>query len=102
MMSARVAAENLTVEHVRKPRQRMPVARMPLRERPDDSFLGQPAPHDQIFGDVIRIIRADEWIMQRPRINSEGGNGQQKAKENFGAGKYFWRVGHQNKFLIFN
>ena len=56
MMRAGVQAEQLAVQHVRKPGQRMPVAGVPGREGPFDAGPGQAVLDHLIFGDVIVVV----------------------------------------------
>ena len=56
MMRAGIQAEQFAVRHVRKPGERMPVARVAGGERPLDARPGQAVLDDGIFGDVIVVV----------------------------------------------
>ncbi len=62
MMSAGIEPEELAVEHVGNRRQRMPVPRVAVCERPNDSGQCKAAGYDRIFIDVDVIVEINEFV----------------------------------------
>ena len=65
-----VQGKELHVEHVREPGQRVPVAGMTGAESPDCAMPIQPGQHRPILCDVIRVVEADEVVMEHRPIGS--------------------------------
>ena len=65
VVRARIHSEQLAVEHVRDRRQRMPVLRMDMRERPDNPAPGQARAHVRVVEHVKRIVIIDELMAER-------------------------------------
>jgi hypothetical protein len=63
MMSARIKAVNLAVQHVGNPGQRMPVGRMDVGKSPDDSLGSQTQGNLGVFEDIFVIVKINELIM---------------------------------------
>ena len=77
MMKTRLQSEQLTVQHVRYPGQRMPVARIRRGERPDDARLRDAGLDAEVGRDVLLIIVGYEAVTEhRP----ERGDGQYDEK----------------------
>ena len=79
MHRARIQPEHLAVGHVRKPRQRMPVAGVLIRKRPHETRPGQPGANDHIVGNVIVVVVINKTVMARGPIDRERDAGQQQA-----------------------
>ena len=60
MVAGRIRCEELAVQHVREPRQGMPVVGIDRLKRPGDAGLCQSRLHMAILGDIFVIIIADE------------------------------------------
>src|SRR4051812_47798676 len=65
MVSGRIQAEELTIEHVGKRGERVPIARMWMSERAPDALGGEASADHRILGDVIRVVVGDELVLQR-------------------------------------
>ena len=78
-MARRLEAVKLAVQHVRKPRDRMPVRRVGLREGPVDALPSQPRLHLRIICQVRRIIESDEARLDHRQIHCHGDQRQQRA-----------------------
>src|SRR6266702_224916 len=70
-MSSCVHAKELAIDHVRNPRERMPVRRIPRGERPDESRAGKTPIHHWIFLDIRGVIESDELMPDHLRVNSK-------------------------------
>ena len=81
MRHAWVAAGHLAVRHVRQPGERMPVARVPRRERPFDAGPRQAVLNHGIFGDVIAVVIEREVVMRRRQINRQRAHHEQQHDE---------------------
>jgi hypothetical protein len=82
-MPSRVRAEQLAVQHVRQPRQRVPLARPMDAERPHDAVSGEPAAHVGVQVDEVRIVVEDEVERGRWQVQREGR--QEKSSSNDGS-----------------
>src|SRR5438132_133275 len=60
VMSARVQAEELDVEHVGEPSQRMPVCRVPSLKGPQHPSPVQTLPDDGIGDDIVGVVQVEE------------------------------------------
>ena len=65
MMSAGLEPKELAIEHVGNRRQRMPVPRVAVPERPNDSGQGEAAGYDRVFIDVDVIVEVNEFVTKR-------------------------------------
>ena len=81
VMPARVQAEELAIEHVREPGERMPVGGPRGHKRPPDVLRRQSAPHMRIFRDVILVVLGDEIVFERGREGQPDQRQQQKTGE---------------------
>jgi hypothetical protein len=75
---------------VRKPGERMPVARIQCGERPHQVLAIQAGLHTLVFGHVKRIVVGHESVLVNRPIRGEGGGDKQQADDN-GAGHGVWR-----------
>ena len=83
MMRARPYSKKLTIEHVRHRRERMPVLRMNVRERPDDVGPTQPASNVRIIQHVEWIVVVDELKSRRLREHGPRDRDQSRANRKF-------------------
>src|SRR5207245_7374768 len=65
MMSAGIEPKELAIEHVGDRRQRMPVSRVAMRERRNNSGQREAAGYDRVFIDVNVIVEINEFMVQR-------------------------------------
>jgi len=65
MMSAGIEPKELAIEHVGNRRQRMPVSRVAVRERPNNSGQREAAGYDRAFIDVNVIVEINEFMTKR-------------------------------------
>ena len=70
-MSACVHAEELAVDHMRDPRERMPVSRVERGESPSEPRERNTVIHHWVFPDVRGVIERDELMPDHLYINSE-------------------------------
>ena len=80
MVASRIHCEELAVEHVREPRQGMPVVGIDRLKRPDDVAPGESHLHMAIPGDVFVIIIADE--VKAAHLPEYASGNQDKEKAN--------------------
>lgn len=78
MMSGGIQAEELAIQHVGNPRQREPIGRMAVSERPDDPFPGYTASDMIVGGDITEIVPVEECKLADRQINQDRDNGQSK------------------------
>lgn len=83
MMPSGIEAEELHVEHVRKPCHRMPVGRVVGRKRPGNSVPGQPRHHHWILCYVERVVVTHEVERQDLPEGQEGEPGEGQADQWF-------------------
>jgi hypothetical protein len=77
---ARIDPEQLAVGHVRKPRQRMPVAVVLVVERPHETLTSSiRRERPRIVENVIVVVVFNKTVMARGPVNREGGEGQKQA-----------------------
>src|SRR2546421_11735828 len=60
MVGARLCSEELAVQHVGYPRQRVPVRRVKSFEGPTQPFPCQPALYHRVAAYIIRVIKFNE------------------------------------------
>ncbi len=65
MRAARIDAEELAIEHVRNPRERLPTGEVSVSKSPDDSSRREPAVEMRISYDVGGPIEIDELVAKR-------------------------------------
>ena len=70
-MTTRIQTEELAVDHVCDPRERVPVRGVKRGERPTKSREGNSAIHHRIFFDVRIVIESDELMADHLRINTK-------------------------------
>ena len=75
MVGAAVQAEKLAIEHVRNPRDWMPISfsSVQISKGPGESFWGQTPLDNSIGGDVIGVVVSDE---SKPMDAPKGGCGE--------------------------
>ena len=62
MMPARAQSEELAIEHVRKPRQRLPVEAIDGKECTDQTGARQPRSHPGVFVNVGVVVEVNERV----------------------------------------
>ena len=82
-MRPRFQSEKLTIEHVRNRRERMPVVRMNVCERPDDILPRHAALDLTIFADVGRIVVINKAIFQSLAEDGPGDRDQYGTDRDF-------------------
>ena len=75
MVPARVEAEELDVEHVREPGERVPVRGVTL-ENAQRSAAGESPRAGGVAGDVRQVVEEDELVPDRRHEDPEGERGQ--------------------------
>ena len=73
MMAARVILKQAPVQHVRKPRQRMPIEGICSGKCPLDTFCMNARLNMLVFSDVLLIIQIDKTIAYNPAVRDKGG-----------------------------
>src|SRR5436309_10870754 len=73
MMPRRIETEDLAVEHVRHPRQRMPVRGVARDEGPEHVRGRETAPHVKVLRDVLAVVVIDEVAAEEARIGERRG-----------------------------
>src|SRR5207247_7930744 len=66
---SRLQIVKLTIEHVRKPGQRMPIARVKSPESPGGSLPAQACLHVRIFGHILLVIINQKFVGKSRQIN---------------------------------
>src|SRR6516225_6079119 len=79
--SKRPGAEELHIEHVRKPRERVPIAGIKAAESPDDVGPREPGQHMGVFEHVLAVIVDNKAVMRDRPINHECENTEQSANQ---------------------
>ena len=82
MMADGSKSKQLAIDHVRNRRERMPVPRVAVRERPSDSAQCQPARHDRISVNVSLIVEINEFVTKRLPENQPRDCDQKQANPN--------------------
>ena len=65
MMAARLEIENLAIDHVRDERERMPVARLNIDERPGETVKRYPLRHQRVSVNVGLVVVVHEIVAER-------------------------------------
>src|SRR5450432_3353484 len=81
MMAGGVQMENLAIESVGNPGQRVPVHRIRTAECPGDRVPTQSRLNVKIVGDVLIIVKIEELKMRNRIIESQRQHCQQQAKD---------------------
>src|SRR5262249_699022 len=76
VVSARLEAEELDVDHVTDPRERMPVRLVVPGQRPANVLESEPGRHVRIALDVRGVVEADEAGVERRPVAQDGGRDQ--------------------------
>ncbi len=71
MRRAAVHAEELTIEHVRQPRQRVPVRGVAGDESPHESSTSQSIANVRVVGDVVWIVVVEKCEVANLEINRD-------------------------------
>ena len=74
MMAGRRQPEELSVEHVREPGERVPVGRVGCGERPGDTGPRKARPDVHVLGHVFGVVVVDEAV-PKDRDEDDGGQG---------------------------
>ncbi len=77
--------EELNVQHVGKPGQRVPVAGMGGGEGPGDALETQPRPNMRILGHIIYVIVVDKIIIRNLPVNRENYSDEKQTNDPFAA-----------------
>src|ERR1051326_7931536 len=85
MMPARLQPEQLTIEHVRERGQRMPVARVRVRKRPDHIAEAQSSAHNRVLVDVNVIVEVNEIMPKRLPEHDPRERNQRNANDQSGS-----------------
>ena len=86
-MGAWLQPEDLAVQHVRQPGQRVPIVRM-VAERPLHTRPGHGRLYDQVPGDIIRVVQIDEVVPADGPEDRKGYRGQPEADAHFTTHSY--------------
>ena len=62
VMASRMELEELAIQHVRDRRQRVPIVRMKVRQRPDYAAEGETGSNERISDDIGRVVQCDELV----------------------------------------
>ena len=73
---------NLAVQHVRQPRQRMPIAGVHTRERPLDASQRQASLDARVAADIVRVVKVDESLLCDGPVHAGGYEREQQADNN--------------------
>src|SRR5262245_2906151 len=68
-MALRIQPIQVAVQHVRQPRQRMPIPGISSGESPDDTFSGESCLHIAVFHNVCMVVVGDEIVVSRLPID---------------------------------
>src|ERR1700680_5155602 len=79
MMSARIQSIELTVQHVRDRCQRMPVSRMGVSKRPNNTVGSEAPGYLCILVDIARIVIINEVVPERLAEDQPGDGCQANA-----------------------
>ena len=82
VMAGRLQMVKLAVQHVRQPRQRVPVAGVQCRKRPLYALGRQPRLHSRIAADIIRIIQVNKTEPAHRPIGASRDERQEHADQN--------------------
>src|SRR5437899_2621187 len=84
MVHRGLLAEELAIQHVRKPGNGVPITGMAGRERPLNIFPIQTALNVRIGRDIIRIVVIDEVVSESGQVNGESQYREQEAEQGRG------------------
>ena len=76
----RFRAEELRVEHMRQPGERMPVAEVGALQGPEDPGPAQPAEHARILLYVATVIQEEEAVMQHTVVDPASHDGKRQSQ----------------------
>src|ERR1035441_2282032 len=81
-MRSGLQAKQLTIRHVREPREGMPVRLMETGKSPNDIAGIQPCVDMNVPGDISAVIKREELVMRDPAIQQQSGKHEQGAQQN--------------------
>jgi hypothetical protein len=84
-MATCVHAEELTINHVRDPSERMPVCLLESGERPGDSRECKATIHHWVLLDIRNVIESDKLMPDHLRINPKRHCRQSEQDEKIGS-----------------
>jgi hypothetical protein len=84
-MCAGVPSEQLHIDHVRDPRQRMPIGLVDMCEGPLNARPRETTEHVRIVRDITRVIEIDEYVRADLDVNCEDKDKQCRYDEKAGA-----------------
>src|SRR5689334_3425698 len=87
-MATCVHAEELAVDHMRDPRERMPVPRVKSGERPGESRERDTAIHHRVLFDIRIVIESDKLMPHDLRIKPKRRNRQTDQDNKIGSTEY--------------
>ena len=80
MLFRRIQSENLAIQRMGKPGQRVPVGLLKRGERPSDSAPVNARAHLRIFDDIAIVVVAQEFGAEHAVVKRQGTQRQQQAK----------------------
>ena len=81
MVSGWLEAEELAIEHVGEPGQRMPVAGVAGGESPTPAVQAETAPDHEVLGHIVRVVEVEELAVADQPVNAYGGDREKNAEE---------------------
>jgi hypothetical protein len=81
MVSSWIEAEELAIEHVGEPGQRMPVAGVPGGESPTPAVQAEAALDHVVLGHIVRIVEVEELAVEDWPVGADGSDREQNAEE---------------------
>ena len=83
MMPAGPASVDLHIEHVGKPRERVPEIGVECREAPENPLQGEPLEHGGVFRNVVVVVEVDEPKADHLPVNGQRGRDEQQRDQDF-------------------
>ena len=105
VMSSGPQSEQLHVQHVRKPRQRMPIGFRGRSESPRHAAVGQALLDVEVRGDIRGIVVVDESILQCRIIENQSAQEEQERDErndSFMLRHYYFLAGGEVARIVLN
>ena len=81
MRTRRIHSEQLTIQCMGKPRQRMPVRRIVSSERPFHRVPSETSSYVRVVGDVVVVVKIDEGIVPNRQVGEHGQQNQGKGED---------------------
>jgi len=82
VMASRIQSEELTIQRMGKPSERMPILCVASIKGPDKDLPTQSRMYDRVIGDIVLIVEVYKRMVLDRAIKSCGPDGQKQAKEN--------------------